>query len=266
MIDITTGICMPDEFPSNVPLIPLIVERYADIAKIQTLHSSKYSNIEIGRIYHLRRPLTLTNRVLITSIEFQLTKTLLHRVTDECYSCLAMIAETFKPSNPYSFPGGYIQSHNKQQCTIFLLHDIQFHLIAPSFLTLKDEVQEYFKLNAEATPLEQKNAKPQELLGVFDVSDIWNERIPDCTGCYAVHNISRDQWYVGQAHSITKRLKQHFGGVGGNGDVYADFKYGEVFEILIYPLHLSSFKTLSQQEHYYIEYFDAYNHGYNRMK
>ena len=266
MIDLTTGECLPDEFPRHLPLIPYTINRYAKVDYIVPLHSPQYSNIQIGYIYHLKKPVTLIPRVLITQIDLYLTQTILHCVTDESCNCLMMIIDKFIDVEQYSLPNGYIQATDKNHCIIVLTHATQYHLITPSWMTLNTEAQTYFQFHADELPLECKNQKPQEVLGNFEVTDVLNNTVPDCTGCYAIHNIDKNIWYVGQGKSVVKRLKQHFSGIGGNGDVYADFKYGNAFEILVYPLAQSSFKTLSAQEHYYIAYYDACENGYNRIK
>lgn len=88
-------------------------------------------------------------------------------------------------------------------------------------------------------------------------------KIPDCAGTYVLHNTTDNMYYVGQATSIIKRMKQHFGG-RGNGDVYADFKYGKNFQIYIFPIEHSHFTSLNEQERYYIAKYNAFKNGYNK--
>jgi hypothetical protein len=90
--------------------------------------------------------------------------------------------------------------------------------------------------------------------------------LPDCTGVYVIHNLSKNMYYVGQAQSVNKRLKQHFSGRGGNGDIYADYKYGDKFAIQIHKLRDSQFDTLDAMERYYIRLYHADMHGYNKTK
>ncbi len=87
----------------------------------------------------------------------------------------------------------------------------------------------------------------------------------DCAGTYVLHNKSDDMHYVGQAHSLHGRIKQHFTGKG-NGDVYFDYRIGKAFVIYIYPLTDSGFANLNDQERYYIAKYDAYNRGYNKTR
>ena len=89
--------------------------------------------------------------------------------------------------------------------------------------------------------------------------------LDDCTGVYVFINRNTERCYVGQAKSILKRLGQHLHG-RGNGDVYADYKYGAKFEIRVYPLYLSEFKMLDEMERYYIDQYDACKNGYNKTQ
>jgi excinuclease UvrABC nuclease subunit len=52
------------------------------------------------------------------------------------------------------------------------------------------------------------------------------------SGVYILNNVTKGMYYIGQAKSIFDRVNQHFTGKG-NGDVYADYKYGSVFTITL---------------------------------
>ena len=82
------------------------------------------------------------------------------------------------------------------------------------------------------------------------------------TGVYILHNTSKDLYYVGQSVRVFSRVKQHFTG-HGNGDVYADFKYGDSFTIKTIPLAGSGYQSLNDLERDAIEAFNAYTKGYN---
>ncbi len=62
----------------------------------------------------------------------------------------------------------------------------------------------------------------------------------DFEGAYVLHNLNNDFYYVGQSINVVHRVKQHFTGKG-NGDVYADFKYNNEFEIIFVPLATSDY-------------------------
>lgn len=47
-------------------------------------------------------------------------------------------------------------------------------------------------------------------------------------GVYVLYNKSKNMYYGGQAKKVLDRVNAHFTG-HGNGDVYADYKYGDIF-------------------------------------
>ena len=61
------------------------------------------------------------------------------------------------------------------------------------------------------------------------------------------------------------RISQHFSGYG-NGDVYADYVYGDRFGIQALALEKSGFKDLDELERYTIKTYKAYEKGYNRTR
>ena len=84
-------------------------------------------------------------------------------------------------------------------------------------------------------------------------------------GVYVIYNATRGMYYVGQAKRLYFRVNQHFTG-HGNGDVYADYKYGDIFTIKIIALANSGFSTLNELEKEAITYYDAYRRGYNKTR
>lgn len=90
-------------------------------------------------------------------------------------------------------------------------------------------------------------------------------QLQDFTGVYILHNSSKDMYYVGQGKSVFKRVNAHFTG-HGNGDVYADYKYGDAFTIRMISLVNSGFNNLDELERNTIAAYDAYNKGYNRTR
>lgn len=87
----------------------------------------------------------------------------------------------------------------------------------------------------------------------------------DFTGIYVIHNLTKDMYYVGQSTRVVGRVSQHFCG-RGNGDVYADYKYGDEFEISLVSLCESGYESLDALERDTIKAYDAYEHGYNRTR
>lgn len=85
------------------------------------------------------------------------------------------------------------------------------------------------------------------------------------TGVYVLYNQSKNMYYVGQAKKILDRVNAHFTG-HGNGDVYADYKYGDSFEISMIALENSGFRTLNELERCTIKRYNAFSKGYNRTR
>lgn len=90
-------------------------------------------------------------------------------------------------------------------------------------------------------------------------------RAGDFAGIYVLHNATRDLYYVGQGRRVLSRLLQHFSG-RGNGDVYADWRYGDEFRIRTLRLEGSGYRSLDDLERDAIERYDAYGSGYNRNR
>lgn len=87
----------------------------------------------------------------------------------------------------------------------------------------------------------------------------------DFTGIYIIHNVTKGMYYVGQSKNVLKRISSHFGG-SGNGDVYADLKYGDVFTVKAIPLAGSGYSNLDALERDAIQTYDAFEHGYNKNR
>lgn len=85
----------------------------------------------------------------------------------------------------------------------------------------------------------------------------------DFVGVYIIYNATKAMYYVGQATRVLFRLNQHFTG-RGNGDVYADFKYGNEFTIQVIKLSESGTDDLDKLERTMIKHFNAYDAGYNK--
>ncbi len=98
----------------------------------------------------------------------------------------------------------------------------------------------------------------QEFLAVYGAL-----RQSDFTGIYVLHNVSKDMYYVGQSIKVVDRVRQHLTG-HGNGDVYADFKYGDAFTVSALSLGESGYGSLNDLERDTIAAYDAYRKGYNR--
>ena len=87
----------------------------------------------------------------------------------------------------------------------------------------------------------------------------------DFTGIYILFNHTKNMYYVGQGKKVFQRVNNHFTG-HGNGDIYADYKYGDSFTIKMIALENSGFSTLNELERNAIMTYDAYSHGYNKTR
>lgn len=84
-------------------------------------------------------------------------------------------------------------------------------------------------------------------------------------GVYIIYNKTKNKYYVGQAKKILDRVNNHFTGKG-NGDVYADYKYGDQFSIKMISLERSGYETLNELERHCISTYNAAEYGYNKTK
>ena len=84
-------------------------------------------------------------------------------------------------------------------------------------------------------------------------------------GVYILFNKTKNMYYVGQAKKIFDRVNNHFTGKG-NGDVYADYKYGDEFTIKMISLDNSGYYSLNDLERDVIAKYNAYSKGYNKTR
>lgn len=85
----------------------------------------------------------------------------------------------------------------------------------------------------------------------------------DFSGVYIIHNITEDKYYVGQSINVVQRVRNHLT-AKGNGDIYADYKYGHSFEVGFVDFNGSGFANLDDMERAYISRYNAYLRGYNK--
>ena len=84
-------------------------------------------------------------------------------------------------------------------------------------------------------------------------------------GVYILHNKTKNLYYVGQGKQVLNRVYSHFTGKG-NGDVYADYKYGDEFTVKAIALQGSGFYTLNELERNTIMTYDSFACGYNKTR
>lgn len=78
----------------------------------------------------------------------------------------------------------------------------------------------------------------------------------EVTGIFIVHNATKDLYYVGQSAKAIDRAALQFLG-RGNCDVYADFKYGDAFNVRIVPLSTSGYENLNELKRTAIKALEA---------
>lgn len=78
----------------------------------------------------------------------------------------------------------------------------------------------------------------------------------EISGIYIVHNATKDLYYVGQSAKAIDRAAIQFLG-RGNCDVYADYKYGDSFNIRIIPLSRSCYESLNELKRAAIQALEA---------
>lgn len=81
---------------------------------------------------------------------------------------------------------------------------------------------------------------PYEFFKIRNTNSIGNRKKHistqfDFAGVYILYNHTKKMYYVGQGKRVFQRVNSHFTG-HGNGDVYADYKYGDRFTIKMIAL------------------------------
>ena len=84
-------------------------------------------------------------------------------------------------------------------------------------------------------------------------------------GVYVLHNKTKNLCYVGQGTQVFNRVNSHLTGKG-NGDVYADYKYGDEFSIRIIPFQGSGYDSINALEKDTISTYNAFAKGYNKTR
>ncbi len=85
----------------------------------------------------------------------------------------------------------------------------------------------------------------------------------DFSGIYILFNKTKNMYYVGQSKHVLQRVNQHLT-AHGNGDVYADYKYGDEFTIKMIALKDSGYHSLDDLERHAINAYKAKSKGYNK--
>lgn len=111
-----------------------------------------------------------------------------------------------------------------------------------------------------------KELSPEIFLTLRNVKNkTYNYAKYNVPGVYILKNETKDMYYVGQGKKVLDRVYNHFSG-RGNGDVYADYKYGDTFSIRVVALSSTHYKNLNDLEREYILLLNAYSNGYNKTR
>lgn len=122
------------------------------------------------------------------------------------------------------------------------------------------KVKSLSRTKVELTPQEFMKLRAQ----TFGASRRRHDKL-NFEGVYILFNSTKNMYYVGQGKKVLDRVNMHFTGKG-NGDVYADYKYGDEFTVKIIGLKHSGYRSLNALERDTIATFGAYAKGYNKTK
>ena len=116
-------------------------------------------------------------------------------------------------------------------------------------------------MGIELTPIQFMEVRK----ACYSKNDVEHIAMQNLSGVYILLNKTKNKPYVGQAHQLLNRVNSHFTGKG-NGDVYADYKYGDIFTIKLIKLEDSGYSTLNQLEAATIMAYNSYTNGYNKTR
>ena len=141
------------------------------------------------------------------------------------------------------------------------LHVLKFTIQIKQARKINRTIHSLANNSLELTPKEYLELRNKKLYG----EKARHANTQNFSGVYILHNISKDLIYVGQSIKVLDRIGNHFKG-NGNGDVYADYKYGDEFKIRTISLDLSPYDNLNDLERHAIKVFGAYEKGYNKNR
>ena len=119
---------------------------------------------------------------------------------------------------------------------------------------IKKQIQSLAASSLEISTVQFFNLRKTHIASIYNFS-----------GVYILYNKTKNMYYVGQGKKVFDRINAHFSG-RGNGDVYADYKYGDTFTIKMIALENSRFSTLNELERNTIMTYGAFLRGYNKTR
>ncbi len=149
------------------------------------------------------------------------------------------------------------------------VYDEQEKILQQKLHQLADEAEalnrEYTLRLQETVPLEEYYHEERGFVPLKQFQSFTYEKI---VGCYIIHNIENDRYYIGQSKDVYKRLSQHFNGMVPNNIIFAEDYYScknsreDLFAVKIIPLKTKD--ELDKTERELIARYDAFNSGYNK--
>lgn len=138
----------------------------------------------------------------------------------------------------------------------------------------KKELDRLIKIEQDKLKVEQDSVQPlntsynieqSSFVMLKHLCGLDNQKI---IGCYVIHNIENNKYYVGQSKDVLRRLKQHFKGTVPHNIAFAEDYYTsqmpnkeDLFEIKIIPCLTKD--ELDSTEKALINKYDSFNSGYN---
>jgi GIY-YIG catalytic domain len=126
-----------------------------------------------------------------------------------------------------------------------------------------------------------KKFTPEEMIELSNKDVRKTCGIDNFAGIYIIHNVFRNNFYVGKSIEVYSRAYKHFVINPANNEerykanmefdlpeIYSDYRAGDLFEISLIPLENTTFSTLDDLEAYAISAYNASveNGGYNRTR
>ena len=122
----------------------------------------------------------------------------------------------------------------------------------------REQIDLLFSNSSEITPKELFDLRNKSLKNnTFSQLNI--------DGVYILYNQTKNMYYIGQSIGLMNRVNNHFTGKG-NGDVYADYKYGDKFTIKMLSLKNSGYSNLNDLERDTIQAYSLHSKLYNKTK
>lgn len=149
--------------------------------------------------------------------------------------------------------------------TVWIIMGILFIFIIFSYIIYRyAKIQKIKDLASGSIEISVKEFFNLRKLKCFNKKNIYMNT-SSFSGVYILLNKTKNMYYVGQGKNIYNRVNNHFTGKG-NGDVYADYKYGDTFTIKLIDLSNSGFNNLNDLERETILAYKAYSRGYNKTR